>query len=60
MATGPEPVSSSGTDSGTTVSTAMESPGDAAPPESDLGVRDAEAAHGDGPEDADADIQEAP
>ena len=50
----------SSSDSGKTVSTATEASSDAAPAESDLGVRDAELATGDGPEDADVDIQRAP
>jgi hypothetical protein len=53
-------VSSSPDNSGKTVSTATEASSDAAPAESDLGVRDAELATGDGPEDADSDIQKAP
>ena len=53
-------MSTSGNDSGKQVSTAMETSSDAAPAESDLGVRDAELATGDGPEDADVDIHRAP
>lgn len=53
-------MTSSSSDSGKTVSTAMETSSDAAPAESDLGVRDAELAGGDGPGDADSDIQKAP
>ena len=53
-------MSSSGSNSGKTVSSATEASSDAAPAESDLGVRDAELATGDGPEDADVDIHKAP
>jgi hypothetical protein len=55
-----DPVPSSDSNSGKTVSTASETSGDATPAESDLGVRDAELATGDGPADADADIHKAP
>ena len=53
-------MASSPDDSGKQVSTASEASSDATPAESDLGVRDAELATGDGPEDADVDIHEAP
>lgn len=53
-------MTSSSDDSGKQVSTAMEASSDAAPAESDLGVRDAQLAGGDGSEDADTDIQDAP
>ena len=53
-------MSGSPNDSGKTVSTAGETASDATPAESDLGVRDAELATGDGPEDADVDIHKAP
>ena len=51
---------SSPSDSGKTVSTAMETPSDSAPAESDMGVRDAQLADGDGPDDATADGNDAP
>jgi hypothetical protein len=45
-------VASSPSDSGKTVSTAMETPSDSAPAESDMGLRDAQLTDGDGPDDA--------
>jgi hypothetical protein len=42
-------VPSSDSNSGKTVSTAMETPSDSAPAESDMGMRDAQLADGDGP-----------
>jgi hypothetical protein len=53
-------VASSPSDSGKSVSTAGETASDAAPAESDLGVRDAQLADGDGPEDATVDGSDAP
>ncbi|TFV92078.1 hypothetical protein E4P40_03845 [Blastococcus sp. CT_GayMR20] len=46
-----DPVPSSPSESGKTVSTAMETPSDSAPPESDMGMRDAQLVKGDGPDD---------
>lgn len=54
-----DPVPTSDNTSGKTVSTASQTT-DSAPAESDMGVRDAELAHGDGPDDADVDIDRAP
>lgn len=51
---------SSPDDSGKQVSTATEASSDAAPPESDLGVRDAQLADGDGPDDATVSGSDAP
>jgi hypothetical protein len=45
-----DPVPSSPSDSGKTVSTAMDTPSDSAPAESDMGVRDAQLVEGDGPD----------
>jgi hypothetical protein len=45
-----DPVPSSPSDSGKTVSTAMDTPSDSAPEESDMGVRDAQLVDGDGPD----------
>ncbi|SNR34644.1 hypothetical protein SAMN06272737_103292 [Blastococcus mobilis] len=45
-----DPVPTSPSDSGKTVSTAMETPNDSAPAESDMGVRDAQLVDGDGPD----------
>jgi hypothetical protein len=45
-------VPSSPSDSGKTVSTAMETPSDSAPAKSDMGFRDAQLTDGDGPDDA--------
>lgn len=53
-------MSSSPSDSGKTVSTAGETASDAAPAESDLGVRDAQLADGDGPDDATVNGSDAP
>jgi len=53
-------VSSAESDSGKTVSTATEASSDAAPAESDLGVRDAQLADGDGPDDTTVDGGGAP
>jgi hypothetical protein len=53
-------VSSSESNSGKTVSTASETPSDSAPAESDLGVRDAQLADGDGPDDATVNGSDAP
>jgi hypothetical protein len=53
-------VTSPESDSGKTVSTATEASSDAAPAESDLGVRDAQLAHGDGPDDTTVDGGDAP
>jgi hypothetical protein len=53
-------VSSSPDDSGRTVSTAGEASSDAAPAESDLGVRDAQLADGDGPDEAGVNGSDAP
>jgi hypothetical protein len=53
-------VPTSASDSGKTVSTAMETPSDSAPAESDMGVRDAQSAEGDGPDDATVDGGNAP
>ena len=53
-------MSSSPDDSGKAVSTAGEASGDAAPAESDLGVRDAQLVDGDGPDDATANGSDAP
>jgi hypothetical protein len=41
---------SSSSDADKTVSTAMDTPNDGSPPESDMGVRDAQLAEGDGPD----------
>ena len=46
-----DPVPTSPTDSGKTVSTAMETPSDSAPSESDMGMRDAQLVKGDGADD---------
>jgi hypothetical protein len=46
-----DPVPSSDDNSGKTVSTAMGTPSDSAPAESDMGMRDAQGAKGDGPDD---------
>jgi hypothetical protein len=46
-----DPVPSSPNDSGKTVSTAMETPSDSSPAESDLGMRDAQLVKGDGPDE---------
>jgi hypothetical protein len=46
-----DPVPSSDSTSGKTVSTAMETPSDSAPAESDLGMRDAQEVKGDGPDE---------
>jgi hypothetical protein len=53
-------VSSSPSDSGKAVSTAGETPGDSAPAESDIGVRDAQLVDGDGPDDATVNGSDAP
>ena len=45
-------MTTSASDSGKTVSTATETPSDSAPAESDMGVRGAQLADGDGPDDA--------
>jgi hypothetical protein len=52
-------VSSSPNDSGKTVSTASQT-SDSAPAESDMGVRDAQLADGDGPDEATANGSDAP
>jgi hypothetical protein len=44
-------VSHSPNESGKTVSTAMETPSDSAPAESDMGMQDAQVVKGDGPDD---------
>ncbi|MGY2084423.1 hypothetical protein [Blastococcus sp. SYSU DS0539] len=54
-----DPVPSSDSTSGKTVSTA-DTTGDSAPPESDMGVRDAQFADGDGPDSAGEDIKNTP
>jgi hypothetical protein len=54
-----DPVPSSDIPSGKTVSTA-DTTGDSAPPESDMGVRDAQAADGDGADSAGEDIGNTP
>jgi hypothetical protein len=46
-----DPVPTSPSDSGKTVSTAMDTPSDSSPAESDLGMRDAQLVKGDGPDD---------
>jgi hypothetical protein len=46
-----DPVPSSDSNSGKTVSTAMETPSDSTPPESDMGMRDAQEVKGDGPDE---------
>jgi hypothetical protein len=46
-----DPVPTSPTDPGKTVSTAMETPSDSAPSESDMGMRDAQLVKGDGADD---------
>jgi hypothetical protein len=53
-------VASSSSDSGKTVSTAGETASDASPAESDLGVRDAQLADGDGPDDTTVNGSDAP
>ena len=53
-------MSSSPSDSGKTVSSATDASSDAAPAESDLGVRDAQLADGDGPDDATVNGSDAP
>jgi hypothetical protein len=45
-----DPVPPSDSNSGKTVSTAMDTPSDSSPPESDMGVRDAQLVEGDGPD----------
>jgi hypothetical protein len=45
-----DPVPSSPSNSGKTVSTAQDTPGDASPEESDMGMRDAQLVKGDGPD----------
>jgi hypothetical protein len=45
-----DPVPTSDSNSGKTVSTAMDTPSDSSPPESDMGVRDAQLVEGDGPD----------
>ncbi|MGY1664021.1 hypothetical protein ACI78Q_22550 [Geodermatophilus sp. SYSU D00705] len=45
-----DPVPSSPSNSGKTVSTAQDTPGDASPEESDMGMRDAQLVEGDGPD----------
>jgi hypothetical protein len=52
-------VAGSPNDSGKTVSTASQT-SDSAPAESDMGVRDAQLADGDGPDDATANGSDAP
>jgi hypothetical protein len=47
-----DPVPSSDSTSGKTVSTAMDTPSDSSPPESDMGMRDAQLVKGDGPDEA--------
>jgi hypothetical protein len=47
-----DPVPSSDSNAGKTVSTATGTPSDSAPPESDMGLRDAQLVDGDGPHDA--------
>ena len=54
-----DPVPSSPSDSGKTVSTAADTPTDATPPESDLGTGEAQLAEGDGPDVTPSD-QDAP
>jgi hypothetical protein len=46
--------------SGKTVSTAMDTPSDSAPAESDMGVRVAQLADGDGPDDTTVNGSDAP
>jgi hypothetical protein len=46
-----DPMPSSPSDSGKTVSTAESAPGDATPPESDMGLQRAQEVEGDGPEE---------
>jgi hypothetical protein len=46
-----DPVPSSPSESGKTVSTAMDTPSDSSPPESDMGMRDAQLVEGDGPDE---------
>ena len=53
-------MASSPGDSGKQVSTATEASSDAAPAESDLGVRDAQLVDGDGPDDATVNGNDAP
>ena len=53
-------MASSPDDPGKQVSTATEASSDAAPAESDLGVRDAQLADGDGPDDASVNGSDAP
>jgi hypothetical protein len=55
-----DPVPSSPSESGKTVSTATEAPGDSSPGESDMGTRDAQLAEGDGPDTATANGSDAP
>jgi hypothetical protein len=45
-----DPVPTSDSNSGKTVSTATDTPSDSSPPESDMGVRDAQLVEGDGPD----------
>jgi len=55
-----DPVPASDSNAGKTVSTAMETPSDSAPAESDVGMRDAELADGDGPDTATDPAETAP
>ena len=55
-----DPVPTSASDSGKTVSDAQSATGDSTPPESDLGIRDAQLVEGDGPDGVTAPEETAP
>ena len=55
-----DPVPSSPSESGKTVSTATDTPSDSAPAESDMGVRGAQLVDGDGPDDTSVNGSDAP